>query len=142
MYLLEETEYISGLVNMASSVSTWMGVSFMDAICFNKENYLDDFSKFHNIKKEDIKIHETNISFEEFIKNNFGENKKLIDGLSYWIKRKAGDFIKVYEQDDDSNLNDLLEKSEYGKTPMFFIEDVVFIEFENMVISFITGNNE
>ena len=78
MYLLEETEYISGLVNMASSVSTWMGVSFMDAICFEKENYLDDFSKFHNIKKEDIKIHETNISFEEFIKNNFGEDKKLI----------------------------------------------------------------
>lgn len=142
MYLLEETEYISGLVNMASSVSDWMGVSFMDAICFNKESFLDDFSKFHKIKKEDIKIHESNISLEEFIKNNFGEDKKIIDGLSYWITRKAGDFIKVYEQDSNSKLNELLEKSEYGKTPMFFIENVVFIEFDNMIISFITGNNE
>lgn len=142
MYLIEETEYISGLVNMASSVSEWMGVSFMDAICFKKESYLDDFAYLHNIKKEEIKIYEINISLEDFIKNNFGEDKKLVEGLSYWIKRKAGDFKRIYVQDDDSKLNELLEKSDYAKTPMFFIEDVVFIEFENMIISFITGNNE
>lgn len=142
MYLVEETEYISGLVNMASSMSSWMGPSFMDAICFNKDDYLEKFSSFHKIKKEDIKLHELNISLEEFIKNNFGEDKKLIEGLSYWIKRKAGDFKKIYVQDDNSKLNELLEKSQYKKTPFFFIENVVFIEFENMVIAFITGNNE
>ncbi len=142
MYLLEETEYISGLVNMASSVSNWMGVSFMDAICFKKEEFLDDFAYLHNIKKEKIKIHETDLSLEEYIKNNFGEDKKLIEGLSYWITRKAGKFIKIYEQDEDSKLNELLEKSSYGKTPFFFIENVTFIEFDNMIISFITGNNE
>ena len=142
MYLIEETEYISGLVNMASSLSDWMGVSYMDAICFNKDSYLEDFSKLHNINKEDIKIHESIISLEEFIKNNFGNNKKLIDGLSYWITRKAGDFIKVYEQSSNSKLNELIEKSQYGKTPFFFIENIIFIEFDNMIISFITGNNE
>ena len=142
MYLIEESEYISGLVNMASSISTWMGPSFMDAICFKKETYLEDFSNFHKIKIEEIKIHEINISLEEFIKNNFGNDKKLIEGLSYWIPRQAGEFIKIYEQDENSRLNELLEKSKYGKTPFFFIEDVVFIEFEDMTIAFITGNNE
>ena len=142
MYLIEESEYISGLVNMASSISTWMGVSFMDAICFKKEKYLDNFASFHKIKKEEIKIHETDITLEEFIKNNFGEDKKLIDGLSYWITRKAGELIKIYEQDDNSRINELLEKSDYGKSPFFFIENVVFIEFEEMTIAFITGNNE
>ena len=142
MYLVEETEYISGLVNMASSVSDWMGVSFMDAICFKKEKFLEEFSYLHNIKKEDIKIHETNISLEEFIKNYFGNDKKLIEGLSYWITRKVGVFKRIFEQDSNSKLNELLEKSHYGKTPFFFIEDVVFIEFEKTVIAFITGNNE
>lgn len=142
MYLIEESEYISGLVNMASSVSNWMGVSYMDAICFKKDNYLEDFSSFHKIKKEEIKIHETNLSLEDFIKNSFGDDKKLIEGLSYWITRQAGDFVKVYEQDDDSKLNELLEESKYGKTPFFFIDNVVFIELEKMTIAFITGNNE
>lgn len=142
MYLVEETEYISGLVNMASSVSSWMGVSFMDAICFKKDSFLDDFATFHKIKKEEIKIHEINISLEEFIKNNFGEDKKIIEGLSYWITRKGGEFKKVFEQDSNSKLNELLEKSDYGKTPFFFVENVVFIEFEKMIIAFITGNNE
>ncbi len=142
MYLLEETEYISGLVNMASSLSEYMSVSYMDAICFNKNSYLDDFSKLHNINKEEIKLHELNISLEEFIKNSFGNNKKLIEGLSYWIKTVAGEFKKIYVQDDNSRLNELIEKSIYKKTLFFFIEDIVFIEFDNMIISFITGNNE
>ena len=142
MYLIEETEYISGLVNMASSMSSWMGYSFMDAICFKKEEYLDNFSKFHNIKKEDIKIHEVDYSLEVFIKNFFGDDKKLIEGLSYWIKRKVGNKIKIYEQDSDSKLNELLEESIYGKTPVYTVEDVIFIEFDKTVIAFITGNNE
>ena len=142
MYLIEETEYISGLVNMASSLSDWMGVSYMDAICFNKDSYIEDFSKLHNINKEEIKIHETDILLEEFIKNNFGNNKKLIDGLSYWIKTTTGDFKKIYVQDDNSKLNELIEKSNYKKTLFFFIEDIVFIEFDKMIVVFITGNNE
>ncbi len=142
MYLVNESEYISGLVNMASSISDYMGCSFMDAICFKNNNYLNNFSKFHNIKKDDIKIHEVSISLEKFIENFFGNNKKLVDGLSYWITLKTGNLVKIYEQDDDCKLNDLLSNSRYGKTPFYFVEDVIFIEFEKMTIAFITGNNE
>ena len=142
MYLVDESEYISGLVNLASSVSSYMGCSFMDAVCFKTKDIIKNVSDFYKIKKEEIKTHEVSISLEKFIENFFGNDKKLIDGLSYWITLKAGKLIKVYEQDDDSKLNDLLSNSRYGKTPFYFVDDVTIIEFEKMTIVFVTGNNE
>lgn len=142
MYLVEESEYISGLVNMASSVSKYMGCSFMDATCFKKKDFLNSFSYFYNIDKKDIKIHETSITLEEFIKNYFGDNKELIDGLSFWISLKTGDLIHIYELDDDCKLCDLLSNSGYGKTPFYCVDDVIIIEFKKMTIAFIVGNNE
>ena len=97
---------------------------------------------FYNIKKEDLKIQESPLSLEQFMKNSFGDQKELIESLCYWITLKAGKFMKIYEQNEDSKLNDLLSNSGYGKTPFYFVEDVTLIEFEKMTIAFITGNNE
>ncbi len=142
MYLVDDSEYISGLVNMASSISKYMGCSYMDATCFKKKDFINNFSKFYKINEKEIKIHESSISLEKFIENFFGKDKELIDGLSYWITLKAGKLVKIYEQDDDCKLNDLLSNSGYGKAPFYFVEDVTIIEFEKMIIAFITGNNE
>ena len=142
MYLIEKSEYISGLVNMASSISKNMGCSFMDATCFKNNDFITSFSKFYNIHKEDIKIHESSDSLEDFIKKYFGDDKTLIDGLSYWMSLKMGEVKKIYEQDDDSKLNDLLSNSGYGKMPFYIVDDIVFIEFEKGTIAFIIGNNE
>ena len=68
MYLKTESSYISGLLNMASSCSKTIGLSYADAECFNKDKYKQDFSKLHKIKEIDLSLEKLNITFKELLK--------------------------------------------------------------------------
>ena len=82
----------------------------------------------------------------------YGENRSLgyilqklpeMRNLYYYRYKKNKIFcflLKLIAKDLEVFI--IRENMLLGKTPMFFIENVVFIEFKNMVIAFITGNNE
>lgn len=136
MYLKTESSYISGLLNMASSCSKTIGLSYADAECFNKDKYKNDFSKLHKIKEIDLSLEKLNITFKELLTNIFGDEKEIIEGLSHWINLIAGTPNKV------SMINDKTIIEKISNIPFYFLEDVFFIECENMVICILIGNDE
>ena len=137
MFLKKESAYITGLTNLASYYSKEIGPSYVEADCFDKENFIDDFSKLYTIPKEDVQIEKTNLSLEEFLKMWFGEsNKELIEGLLHWIRIHYGEDKKIYETCENSKVLN------YDIGMFFNLEDIYFVEFEKLVIGIYIGNDE
>lgn len=133
--------YITGLTNMASSLSKNIGPSFVEVDCFDKDNYKKEFAKYYEIKEGDIKLVESNLTMREILLEWFGEEESNItDSLLYWIKRDSGKSLKVYEY--TNNLDELLSRSDGGLSQFYIVEDIYFIEFDEVVMCFILGNNE
>lgn len=137
MYLKRESSYVSGLVNMASSCSKQIGLSYVDADCFELKDYKKEFSKIYEINENELILEDLNQTFEEFLTNLFGSNKDLIDGLIHWINFNIGKPNKVLTLKDNNILNKLSKNS-----PFFFLEDIFFIECEKIVICLLIGNDE
>jgi len=142
MYLKNESIYLEGLVNMASSCSKRIGLSYMDAMCFPKNNYISSFSKYYDVPLEEVSFHQSNISFKKKLISILGDDKKLIDGLIFWIEKEAGECKHIYELDDNSKLRILLSRSDGGCGAFYFLEDVFMVEFDKMIIYFMYGNDE
>ena len=137
MYLKTESSYVSGLVNMASSCSKQIGLSYVDADCFELKDYKKEFSKIYEINENELILEDLNLSFGEFLTNLFGENKDLIEGLIHWINFNIGKPNKLLTL-KDNNILDKLSKD----SPFYFIEDIFFIECEKIVICLLIGNDE
>ena len=137
MYLKTESSYVSGLVNMASSCSKQIGLSYVDADCFELKDYKKEFSRIYEINEKELILEETNQSFIEFLINIFGSNKDLIEGLIHWINFNIGKPNKLLTL-KDNNILDKLSKN----SPFYFLEDVFFIECEKIVICLLIGNDE
>lgn len=137
MYLKRESSYVSGLVNMASSCSKQIGLSYVDADCFELKDYKKEFTKAYKIKEKELVLEELNQSFEDLLINIFGNDKSLIEGLCHWIQMTAGKVNKILIPNENSNITERL-----SNTPFFFLEDLFFIECEKMVICFLIGNDE
>lgn len=137
MYLNAESSYISGLTNMASSCSTMIGPSYVEASCFGLKKYKHEFLQIYEIDEKDLLLKELNVSFNDFLTNIFGDDKKLIDGLMHWIRFVAGETNKIFTIDEHC---DVLNK--ISNVPFYFLEDLFFIECEKMVICFLIGNDE
>ena len=137
----ELSSYISGLMNMASSLSTYIGPSWIDASCFEKKNSFEEFKKYYKLDI-DISINKTNRDFDIALKAWLGEDKKLIESLEYWINLELGEVVEIYEVTNYKEVCSMLSWSEGGVSPFYFVEDLYFIEFRDYMICFIMGNNE
>ena len=139
--MLNKSLYITGLTHMASSLSKNIGPSFVEVDCFDKDNYKKEFAKYYEIKEGDIKLVESNLTMREILLEWFGEEESNItDSLLYWIKRDSGKSLKVYEY--TNNLDELLSRSDGGVSEFYIVEDIYFIEFNEVMMCFILGNNE
>ena len=138
MYLKESSLYVSGLTKMASSCSSWIGLSYMDAVCFEKKTFKEDFCSLYGVSNFELEA--SSLTLSQLFTSVFGDNSKLVEGLCHWLKLEAGGFITVYNCDD--KLCSLLSDSKAGRTLFYMVEDVCFVEFEKMMICFIIGNDE
>lgn len=138
MYLKEYSSYVSGLVRMASSCSDWIGVSYMDAMCFDVNNFKESFCSFYKVKE--IKYEESTLSLKELFINIFGDNKSLIEGLCHWLRLEAGECKKVYTMPND--FCEFLDSKRNDRFPFFMLENMFVAEFEKMMICFVIGNDE
>lgn len=142
MYLKESSMYISGLVNMASSCSKKIGLSYMDAECYDVNKFKETFADIYKIDVNNFKLHIIDNSLEQLFISIFGEDDKLISGLLHWINFYVGSYKNIYTVDEGCNVFDLLSCSEGGIGPFYFLEDLFFVEFEKVVICFMVGNDE
>jgi hypothetical protein len=139
MLLNEESLYISGLTNMASSVSKRMGPSYVQADCFDDKNYIKDFCECYEVDESNVELVQQNTSFEDLMTDLFGDDvDKLIEGLTHWIHMRAGEPRRILSVENRKLLDVLSE----GYGPFYYVEDIYFIEFEKMVICFMIGNDE
>lgn len=138
---VKKSLYVTGLTNMASSLSKNIGLSYVEVDCFDKDNYKKEFSKYYEIKEDDVKLVESNLTMKDVLLAWFGkEESNITDSLLYWIERDSGKSIKVYEY--TNNLHELLSRSDGGLSEFYFVEDIYFIEFDKVIMCFILGNNE
>lgn len=134
MYRLNDSLYISGLVNMASFN---MGPSYVDSACMDLDDYVASFSNEYNINSKLIELEEVNITLDKLIKDIMFLDRKAVDTLVHWLSMLCGKCTKIYTA-NNSELFDKLSKN----GPFFFLEDLYFIEFEKMAVCFLIGNDE
>lgn len=142
MYLKDQSLYISGLVNMASSCSTKIGPSYLQADCFEKKNYQKKFLTMYEIPEDIFHLVEYNKSLEKLLIDILGNRKEMIDGLLHWIIREAGEVKMIYTVPDDSKVMQFIGAETGGYGPFYFCEDIYFIECDRFVICLMMGNDE
>lgn len=126
---------------MASSISKNIGPSYVVVDCFDKDNYKKEFSKYYEIEEDDIKLVESNLTMKDILFAWFGKEEiNITDSLLYWVERNSGKSIKVYEC--SNKLHKLLSRSDGGVSEFYFVEDIYFIEFDEVIMCFMLGNNE
>ncbi len=126
--------YLEGLLNMASSLSSYIGPSYIKVDCYNKKSFKEDFCKNYEIK--DFKM----ISTEEKLDSpllNWLNNKKIVDDILYWFGIHIQGDKKVYYP-EKSLINILDDKQK----DFYTLEDIFFIETTKYVFVFLLGNNE
>ncbi len=121
----ELSNYINGLVNMASSVSNKISCSYIIAYCFNKDCFIKEFTKQFKIKKIVLE------PVDDHYLTNYLEDS-LIDKLNYWLKFKIGHINSVYVI-NNVNLKNIL---------FSYVEDIIVLEYDDYMLSLIIGNNE
>lgn len=142
MYLKDSSLYISGLVNMASSVSKTISKSYLQADCFEKKNYKESFLTMYEIPEDIFHLEEYKKSLETLLKELLGNDKNLIEGLLHWINLESGPVEKIYTVSENTKALELMGAETGGYGPFYFVEDLYFIETDRLVICLLLGNDE
>ncbi len=141
MDLNEINCYLSGLLDTASSVSVWMGPSYVVAEVFENDGFLAEFYGYYRLDP-DVLL-DTVTSFETLLKQWFGDeekpDKKTVSALLYHMEKCFGKAEKVYSVKEDS-LPKLEKKN--SPVPFTFVEDMAVVRFEKYTVCFVLGNNE
>lgn len=136
------SSYITGLMNLASSVSSWMGPSFCDAYCYDPEDFEEEFAEDIGLKREDIRLQEWDGSEKDILRELFGsEEEKMIASLQYWISMKIGREVQTCLLENENELTDKLDGNR-NNTRFFFLERIFIIRHEKAILVLISGNNE
>lgn len=135
------SSYLSGVMNLASSMSTWIGPSYIEVECYEKENALSNLVKDYHLPKEEYKMEEINENLKDLLKDLLGDNPKLLESVYYWITLHIGEAVKI-KTPKERKIIDKLGNSEGGNSPFYIVDDLYLIEFQEYVVFFIIGNNE
>lgn len=112
--------YLEGIMNMSSSLSDYIGPSYINVECYDKKEFKRDISP-------------TSLSLEEKLREWFCNEEKMIESIIYWINLKIEGKKKILNLEEKININ----------TTLFsFIEDSFILATEKYIILFILGNNE
>lgn len=136
MLVKEKTLYLSGLIRMASHN---LGHSYMDAWCFEKEEYLKEFRSYFKLKNS-VMFEEISQDIHAFFKEALYIDDQEVRNLVYWISRSLGEYERILTVTDTETIDNL--SGTRGLAPFFFVEEVYFIEYGDKVLCLMTGNDE
>ncbi len=135
------SNYLSGIMNLASSLSTWIGPSYIEVECYQKEDALSTLLKDYHVPKEEYEWEEVKISFMDLLQEILGKDQKLLESIHYWINFHIGEPIKITTPKDNKLLYKM-SGSEGGNSPFYIVDNLYWIEFKDYMVFFIIGNNE
>ena len=136
MLVKGKTLYLSGLIRMASHN---LGHSYMDAWCFEKEEYVNGFRSYFKLKNE-VMLEEISQDIHSFFKEVLFLDDQEVKNLVYWISRSLGEHERIMTVSDSKTIDNL--SGTKGLAPFFFVEEVYFIEYSDKVLCLMTGNDE
>ena len=125
---MEETYYdgyLTGLLNMASSLSDYIGPSYIKVNCYEKKKFKKEFSEIYKINKEEINL------IECF------QDKKMVDSITYWFNVTIRGDKKVYLAEE--KLVNILDSK---RNDFYSLDDLFFVECKKYMFVFLLGNNE
>lgn len=128
-------DYLNGLFQMASSLSDYIGPSYIKVDCYLKEEFKEEFCNNYNIKKLDIK--KSNKTIETALLDWFGTDEKIIESILYWLNINNIKIKTIYYFSEDllNNLNNQHQD-------FYFLEDIIIAESSEYIIILLLGNNE
>ena len=133
--------YLNGLLDTASSVSVWMGPSYVCAKVFENGGFFKDFYEYYRLDPDVLS--ETSQSLDGFLKLWYGDeensDKKITRSLCYHMEKHLGKAEKVYFAKE--NFLSKLEKKN-SPVPFTSVEDMAAVRFEKYTVCFVMGNNE
>ncbi len=121
---------------MASSLSQNIGPSYIKVDCYKKETFDKEFKNYYRIN-EKINLIETNKKLETALLDWFGNEKKIIESITYWFELKISKDNKVYLS--EKKLRDELDNK---RKDFYTLDDLMFIEIDKYIIVLLLGNNE
>ncbi len=135
--------YLSGVTNMASECSTEIGPSFIEAISFELKDYKEEFAKFYKIPESEMNLIPIKEDLKEVLTAWIGKNnEKIVDNVLYLTRRIVGEPNKIYTIDENRKMLEYIGREGGGISEFYFVEDIIFVEFDESMVSFIIGNNE
>lgn len=128
-------DYLNGLFQMASSLSDYIGPSYIKVDCYLKEEFKEEFCNNYNIKELDIK--KSNKTIETALLDWFGTDEKIIESILYWLNINNIKIKTIYYFSEDllNNLNNQHQD-------FYFLEDIIIAESSEYIIILLLGNNE
>ncbi len=128
-------DYLNGLFQMASSLSDYIGPSYIKVDCYLKEEFKEEFCNNYNIKGLDIK--KSNKTIETALLDWFGTDEKIIESILYWLNINNIKIKTIYYFSEDllNNLNN-------QQQDFYFLEDIIIAEISEYIIILLLGNNE
>lgn len=130
--------YVSGIVDMATSMSKKIGYSYICVNCFDINSYKEGISLYYEIPLKNIKFTKVHKTLYEVFSMYFED--ELLNNLLWLIKKDTDDELKVYRILEDEILSKL-SCFNGGKLPFYMIEDFYIVLFKKYAICFVIGNN-
>ena len=103
-----------------------------------EEDYLKEFYDFYEIKNRRAKLVPAEEGFEETLKNVSGEDSW--EAIAEKTESLFGLPVRVTVFDNNAKLREELEGPE-GLSPFFFVFDLMFCEYREYTLCFISGSN-
>lgn len=101
-------------------------------------DYLKEFYDFYEIRHRQSKLIPSDRSFEENLKDVSGETRW--EAIAEMAKRLYGLPARVMLLEDDPQLRDALG-GRRGLSPFFFVFDMMFCEYGDFTLCFMSGTN-
>ena len=137
MNTLELSNYLTGIMQMASSLSNNIGPSYINVECYEKEKFAEEFCREYKITDQDLDIEIANRNLITALFSWFGNEKQIVDSIVYWFNLKCKEKKTIYLP-SEKLMNKISKKENF----FYYLEDVLFIESEKNYIVLYLGNNE
>ena len=129
--------YLEGILNMACSLSKSIGPSYIKVHGYDKESFIEEFSKNYKIPKESIELIETDKNVESTLLDWFYNEKNIVESIIYWFNLKLNGEKKVYLSDEK-----LVNTLDRKRRDFYSLDDIFFVECKKYIFVFLIGNNE
>jgi len=135
------SSYLNGVMDLAGSLSKWIGYSSAGVSAYTKDGWEEAFRRHYHVKDfTPVPVEET--LYQNLVRwlgsTSFGLTKNVVGCITH----RLGEPLQVCRAAEEKALIDRLSSCNGGVGAYYFTEDVFFVEFKTHVLAFLMGNFE